>query len=435
MNTAICYFLIYFSEALICIQYTSNVFSCVHSKIKTYSSLAVLYIALFLISFLYNPYINSLMFFFFNAAFFYFLIHTTRLNAIFHSIILTVIMLLCELLVLAFFSKISLKFYADINQYENVFIISFFSKLLYFVITYIISHIISKKKSNDNISIIELLFLCAIPILSLWITLTFITLCLSTQFERSIDVMIILSTFFILLINIFIFGLYENIKQKNAKMAELKLQSQRECDYAEYYKMLMQQDQNQKILIHDIKKHLQAISALNKQHDSAKIDSYLERVLGSSELQHSVRVCDNELLNAILCRYQKLCLTKNIKLELDIRSKCIDFITEDDLSVLFGNLMDNAVESAEKTVTPLIELNVFKKEEAPMTVITMLNSCRHDPFDKNGILRLTKKPNPQFHGLGMRSIENIVKKYDGHMKIYFDNPTKTFHTIIVLRHR
>ena len=121
--------------------------------------------------------------------------------------------------------------------------------------------------------------------------------------------------------------------------------------------------------------------------------------------------------------------------EIDIRSKCIDFITEDDLSVLFGNLMDNAVESAEKTVTPLIELNVFKKEEAPMTVITMLNSCRHDPFDKNGILRLTKKPNPQFHGLGMRSIENIVKKYDGHMKIYFDNPTKTFHTIIVLRHR
>lgn len=39
---------------------------------------------------------------------------------------------------------------------------------------------------------------------------------------------------------------------------------------------------------------------------------------------------------------------EKIALHIDIRSKCIDFVTYDDLSVLFGNLMDNAVESAEK---------------------------------------------------------------------------------------
>lgn len=55
-------------------------------------------------------------------------------------------------------------------------------------------------------------------------------------------------------------------------------------------------------------------------------------------------------------------------------------------------------------------------------------------YDKNGNLLPTKKPNPQFHGFGMRSIENIVKKYNGEMTFYFDDPTKTFHTIIMLRH-
>ena len=55
-------------------------------------------------------------------------------------------------------------------------------------------------------------------------------------------------------------------------------------------------------------------------------------------------------------------------------------------------------------------------------------------IDKNGNLLPTKKPNPQFHGFGMRSIENIVKKYNGEMTFYFDDPTKTFHTIIMLRH-
>lgn len=84
-------------------------------------------------------------------------------------------------------------------------------------------------------------------------------------------------------------------------------------------------------------------------------------------------------------------------------------MTYDDLSVLFGNLMDNAVESAEKTVNPFIELNVFQKEKNNMTIITLIDSCRVNPIDKNGNLLPTKKPNPQFHGFGMRSIEILLR--------------------------
>ena len=65
-------------------------------------------------------------------------------------------------------------------------------------------------------------------------------------------------------------------------------------------------------------------------------------------------------------------------------------MTYDDLSVLFGNLMDNAVESAEKTVNPFIELNVFQKEKNNMTIITLIDSCRVNPIDKNGNLLPTK---------------------------------------------
>ena len=126
---------------------------------------------------------------------------------------------------------------------------------------------------------------------------------------------------------------------------------------------------------------------------------------------------------------------EKIAFHIDIRSKCIDFVSYDDLSILFGNLIDNAVESAEKmAVNPFIELSVFCRENTNMTIITLIDSCRVNPIDKNGNLLPTKKPNPQFHGFGMRSIENIVKKYNGEMTFYFDDPTKTFHTIIMLRH-
>lgn len=435
MNTSICYFLIYFAESLICLQYISKVFSNLYSCFKTYITIFALYLVLFGISNFQNPYINSIAFFIIHFALFYYLINTAPLHSFFHALILTIVMMLTELIIILIFSNISFRYYNEMSQYQDAILLSILSKLLYFFITYVISNIISKNSNNHiMISFKEGVFLCAIPLFSIWITLTFLALCLTTPLSRTLDVIIILSTFFILLINILIFGLYEHIKKKNTEIAELKLQSQRDADSAEYYRMLVQQDEKQKILIHDIKKHLNAIASLNKQGDSEKIAAYLEHVLGSSELQYSVRVCDNDLLNALLCRYQKICLTEQIVLNLDIRSKCIDFVNYDDISILFGNLMDNAVESAQKTVNPFIELNVFQKEKTNMTVITLIDSCRINPIDKDGNLLPTKKPNPQFHGFGMRSIQNIVKKYNGEMTFYYDDSTKSFHMIIMLRH-
>ena len=352
----------------------------------------------------------------------------------FHSAIMIVIMTLCELASMGIFSKFSYHFYSNMNDTVLLYSVSFLSKLLYFVIIYFISHKLSSTRSNIRFSIYEITTLAIIPVISVFVIYTMIYFLMNYEIKSPLNYLLILSSFFMLLINILIFGLFEHIKQKNSEIAELTLQNQRDADSVEYYKAIVSQDEKQKVLIHDIKKHLNAIASLNEQHDSEKIAAYLTHVLGSSELKHSVRVCDNDLLNALLCRYQKICLTKKIALHIDIRSKCIDFVTYDDLSVLFGNLMDNAVESAEKTVNPFIELNVFQKENNNMTIITLIDSCRVNPIDKNGNLLPTKKPNPQFHGFGMRSIENIVKKYNGEMTFYFDDPTKTFHTIIMLRH-
>ena len=69
MNTTIYYFLIYIAEALICIQYTSNIFSDRFSHFKTFIAIFILYSTLFIISLLQNPYINVIVFFFFIYSF------------------------------------------------------------------------------------------------------------------------------------------------------------------------------------------------------------------------------------------------------------------------------------------------------------------------------------------------------------------------------
>ena len=133
MNTTIYYFLIYIAEALICIQYTSNIFSDRFSHFKTFIAIFILYSTLFIISLLQNPYINVIVFFIFHIFIFCCLFQTTKLNAVFHSLILTITMIFTELIVLTIYSNISVHFYTEIYIHHITLVMAIISKLLYFI--------------------------------------------------------------------------------------------------------------------------------------------------------------------------------------------------------------------------------------------------------------------------------------------------------------
>ena len=111
---------------------------------------------------------------------------------------------------------------------------------------------------------------------------------------------------------------------------------------AQYYKTLFTQNKNQQLLIHDIRKHLASIAQLNAQNEQTKIQQYLETLLDSSELQDSVRVSDNDMLNSILCHYTKICHDKHITFKTDIRANLLKKLVKmyyDSRSAAFHTIM------------------------------------------------------------------------------------------------
>lgn len=179
----------------------------------------------------------------------------------------------------------------------------------------------------------------------------------------------------ILIVNLAAFGIYHYTETKKAEFLKLQLQLQRESDAAEYNRKLLQQDENQRILVHDIKNHLQSIAELTRQQEYDKVLSYIEHLTKVNHLLSSVRVSDNDLLSSIVCRYKRTCDEKSISLRTDIRSKCIDFLTEDDMTALFCNLLDNAFESAIHVSDSYIELNVSARPNTSFVIISVVNSC------------------------------------------------------------
>lgn len=153
------------------------------------------------------------------------------LTAFFHSFIITMIMVLSEMVFWAILSHFISDFYNNTTYFRNVIILSVPSKILYFFILQSISLFIGKRKTRELSSDKSTLFLA-------W------------------------------------FHTY--IQEKNQEFLEMQLRLQKEYDNVKYFDALRKQDEKEKILIHDIRKHLMSIAELNERKETQKIASYVE---------------------------------------------------------------------------------------------------------------------------------------------------------------
>lgn len=431
METLLIYILNFSMEAIITWQYSSKLFMVKHSLKKNLVVLTTLYTILLSVFLLKNEWLNALLFFFANAFYLYTQYILKWYAALFHSAVITAIMGMCELMGYGIISRFVPHFLTDTSNLYSVTFLSIFSKMLYFFIIFILTHIFanqSKNSSQQNKSVILLGF---IPISSIFIMLSFISISEVATITSANNWMIALSALFLLFINLLVFGINQYNQQKNTEFTEMQVLLQKEYDSNEYYKMLLQQSENQSILIHDIKKHLQSIDLLNEKKDYDKISAYIQQLLKSSDLKEFTRLCDHELLNAILSRYKRQCSDKNIEFIAGIRTGTMNNISDSDLTALFCNLLDNAMKAASGIPDGYVEISTSKKEPASFVMVSVINSCRDNPFVANSLV--TGKADKKRHGFGIKSIQKIIKKYQGNMQMYYNDDASTFHTIITLK--
>ena len=183
------------------------------------------------------------------------------------------------------------------------------------------------------------------------------------------------------------------------------------------------------MLIHDIRKHLDTIRDLAGEPEA--VSRYVEELEKSPALQNKVRVCGNHILDVVLCRYKEVCEGKGIGFAADVRDQSIDFLMQSEITSLFGNLLENAVEAAEGSAEPDMELLVDKRPGGSV-LISLVNTCRTPPESDGMGGFATWKADKERHGAGLKSIRGTVKKYGGTLQQRYDANTKLFHTVILL---
>ena len=137
----------------------------------------------------------------------------------------------------------------------------------------------------------------------------------------------------------------------------------------------------------------------------------------------------NHLLDVIINKYETECRLKSIDFSFDVKLCNLDFIENYDLVTILGNLLDNAVRAAENTENAFISL--YTHYTNTYAVLEISNKCNTPPVFSDKEL-LTTKENKRQHGLGIKSVKKVLKKYGGDFEWKYDNTDKVFTAVLMI---
>ena len=161
---------------------------------------------------------------------------------------------------------------------------------------------------------------------------------------------------------------------------------------------------------HDLKHQ---INLLKSGADSEKAGEYLEQMEREIKIYETQNKTGNKVLDTILTSKSMHCQRHGIELKFMGEGQLLNFMEDMDISALFGNMLDNAIESVVKIKDRqkrLISLHVIQDKQ--FIRIRTENYCEENVQFQDGIPITTKK-DKRFHGYGMKSMKKIVEKYDG----------------------
>lgn len=207
----------------------------------------------------------------------------------------------------------------------------------------------------------------------------------------------------------FFIGMYwknEELKREN-QILELKekLELKNMTDMAR----LLEQN---RIQMHDIRHHMIILKEYVLKKDYEAVEEYLNELMVDYSEKYEKSWTRIRNLDILLNEKKKEAEMSGIKF--DIKSDVLKGLPfkETETSVLFGNLLDNAIEACKKIEQGTREILIEIRQKKRFLFITITNTIAYWPKEKNGIL-ISDKGNKEAHGYGLKSVDRIVRKYEG----------------------
>jgi hypothetical protein len=230
------------------------------------------------------------------------------------------------------------------------------------------------------------------------------------------------NSLFLLLINIGAFAVYhisilllveqrkaDELTQENHFLAMHKLQ----------YDNLKHRIGEARQAKHDVRHHALLLREYLHNNKLQEMDAYLENYIKSLPDTQSLIYCQHYATNMLLSYFAQQ--AKNSDIEIDIFVQLPETITlpETVLSVVFGNLLENALDACQEISTGEKKITVRGRYDMGAVYFEVSNRYTGTlKKSKSGEFQTTKTHG---HGLGLRSVSHLVQTHGGILELDADN--------------
>lgn len=198
-----------------------------------------------------------------------------------------------------------------------------------------------------------------------------------------------------------------------------------------HYERLDVSQKETQSLRHDMKNHLRCCYSLLEDGHTAEAQRYIRTLYHENKKLRGITYSGNIVIDSILSNGFANIEQNNIDLKCSVIVPPVLNIADTDLCIIFGNLIDNAVEACQRITdagaSRQIILNVNIKRD--YLFIDLVNSFNGEIKKLNNIYK-TLKDNERYCGIGLFNVQKIVEKYNGEISI--NHTANTFSVSIIL---
>lgn len=174
-----------------------------------------------------------------------------------------------------------------------------------------------------------------------------------------------------------------------------------------YFQDKLRDEKRIRSIYHDMKNHLLVLQT--QQANSEVLNESARSLQEQIETYETYYHTGNDYLDMILRDKSRLAREKQIDFHAAVSFSEGAFLKPLDISTIFGNALDNAVEASEKLPESMRLITVKAAAVHDMLVIAVENNRSLDEFTP----QKTSKKDSFLHGFGISNIQKAVEKYGG----------------------
>lgn len=186
--------------------------------------------------------------------------------------------------------------------------------------------------------------------------------------------------------------------------------------YGNQIEVILESEKKLKNIRHDMKHHINEIKILCMQDKKTELLKYLNEMTyfieDSKQIVSSGNADVDSLLNYMLKN------AKDVLKEVNVICKLPEHMHHSfDINIILGNLLENAIEASKKSEEKKLNLNIsYSKGILSIFISNSYNGEIKE--NEKGLLTTKQKKNE--HGIGLKSVNQIVEKYNGIMSTLYN---------------